>query len=504
MTLPANKLKYMEYLLISLAIAYVLIYCCLAVLRMPCGFELEWTEGLILEHIRQILSGHSLYLRPSLQFIPAVYTPGYFYLAALVAKIFGVGFMSIRALSFLASLGCFAMIFLFVKRQTRNNFAGILAMGLFAATYRISGAWFDIARGDSLFLFLVLLAIYFLKFGKSWKMSALSGFCLFLAFFTKQTAIFIFLPIMLYCLFWNRKAFLYLLVIGGGLIALSTLYLNALYKGWYNYYVFNLLSQHPLLYQQIINFWTIDILKSLPLALLMSMIYLFKACGKGKHSGGWFYLSLAMGMMGAAWVCRIHLGGYDNVLMPAYALLAILSGMAINAIGDKIYILKEYQGIKVKTAVYLLLIIQFVMLGYNPGAQIPTPEDARAGETIKKMVGSFTGEVYIFPSGYLTVLAGKKNYAHTQTMADTILYGKPGPVRDRLINEIKGAIYAKKFMAIITDYRDPLFQWFKPGIEKNYPRHGEIVYHARDFIPVTGMVTRPNYIYALEQKEFEK
>ena len=48
----------------------------------------------------------------------------------------------------------FALLIFRLNRASRT--AGLVAAGLYAASYRFSGAWMDIARADSLFLFLIL------------------------------------------------------------------------------------------------------------------------------------------------------------------------------------------------------------------------------------------------------------------------------------------------------------------------------------------------------------
>ena len=150
-----------------------------------------------------ILSGRPLYVEPSLEFTPFIYTPLYFYVAAAVSKVLGVGFLPLRLVSFVASLGCLWLIGRFVRRETGSWTWGIVAAGLFAATYRLSGAWLDIARVDTLFLFLVLGSIHLLRFrrgpldGGGWAADGL-------AFLTKQTALFIALPLALYPLLFGR------------------------------------------------------------------------------------------------------------------------------------------------------------------------------------------------------------------------------------------------------------------------------------------------------------
>ena len=159
--------KVFRYTLLAVAALYVAIYLILVFFRIQYPFELEWMEGGSLRQVIRILSGQKLYVSPSLEFVPFIYNPLYFYISAFISKIIGGGFMPLRLVSFISSLGCFFIIFLFVKRETKNIFFGVIAACLFAATFRISGAFFDIARVDSLFLLFLLIALYLIKFEDS-------------------------------------------------------------------------------------------------------------------------------------------------------------------------------------------------------------------------------------------------------------------------------------------------------------------------------------------------
>jgi hypothetical protein len=130
------------------ALAFVVSYVCIALLRIDYPFEIEWMEGGSRGHVARILSGEALYGPPTLAFTPFIYTPLYFQVTAWLVPVFAEGFLALRFVSWFASLGCFALVAAFVLGETRNRVAALLAMGVFAATYRISGAWFDIARVD--------------------------------------------------------------------------------------------------------------------------------------------------------------------------------------------------------------------------------------------------------------------------------------------------------------------------------------------------------------------
>ncbi len=157
-------IKIIKYFLVLCSVLYILVYIFIAVQHIFYPYELEWMEGGMVDHVVRLLSRKQLYTEPSIEFIPFIYTPLFSYVGMIISKIFGVGFFSLRLISFLSSLGCFIIIFEFVRRETKSLFFAILSTGLFAATYRISGAWLDLARVDSLFLlFLLWVPIFFVS-----------------------------------------------------------------------------------------------------------------------------------------------------------------------------------------------------------------------------------------------------------------------------------------------------------------------------------------------------
>jgi hypothetical protein len=68
------------------------VYILIACYRIRSPFEIEWFEGTLVDHVQRILNGESLYVAPSLKFVPCMYTPLYYFVAAVVAKLTGIGF----------------------------------------------------------------------------------------------------------------------------------------------------------------------------------------------------------------------------------------------------------------------------------------------------------------------------------------------------------------------------------------------------------------------------
>ncbi len=486
--------KFLQYGLLIGAEAYIIAYLYLVFFRIQYPFELEWMEGGSVDHVSRILSGQKLYVTPSLEFIPYVYTPLYFYLSAFVSTIVGVGLMPLRFVSFIASLGSFLFIFLIVKQETKNEYASILATCLFAATFQISGAWFDLARVDSLFLFFLLVAIYLIRFKTSPGFYFLAGVFISLSFLTKQTALIISLPIMFYCILVDlRRSYFFVgtvvAIIGG-----STLLLNYIHDGWYNYYILDLPGQHPIIKRFLVEFWLVDIVLPLAIAFSISIFYLLDQLSDFKKDR-LFYLLLAIGMLGGAWFSRLHSGGVENVLFPAYAIISILFGLGLNKALEYVQIAPAAKQELMRSYIYLVCIIQFASLVYNPLSLILSQKDAEQGREFINKLAQIEGEILLPYHGYLPTLAGKRSFAQHMAIVD-ILRADEGPIKNKLINEIKQAIQEKRFSAIILNNNEWFLFWFSDDIEKHYVKQpGRVFEDAHVFWTVTGMRTRPEFVY---------
>lgn len=489
------------------AVLYIFIFCVIAVSRISYPYELEWMEGSSVDHVRRILSGLQLYVEPDLQFVPFIYTPLYFYVSALFSKLLGIGFFPLRMVSFLSSFGCFVILFLFVRRETNSLECGMLSAGLYAATFRIGGSWFDIARVDSLFMLFLLSGIYFLRSKPSNTNLVLAGILTSLSFLTKQSALFVAIPLSIYCLRCLPKLARW--VYPGTFLFLTgstTLLFQWISGGWYYYYIFDLPSQHYFKWEMLYAFWTEDLLSHLSVALAVSLLFLtYKVYERRSNDFAFFFL-LFVGMVGSSWLSRLHSGGYNNVLLPAYAIITLYFSLGIHILLPSICskssdnktrsIHSDSHFGPSKRLLYqhftiILCILFFASLFYNPLDDVPGKTDVDAGDAFIRSLEAIEGEVLVLSHGFLPSLAGKKTHAHAMAMWD-VLRGTDQSVANKLRTTIENAIHNKQFEAIVTN--GPLM--FALGeFEENYILERVLFDNDRVFWPVTGAKTRPNWLY---------
>jgi hypothetical protein len=145
-------------------------------------------------------------------------------------------------------------------------------------------------------------------------------------------------------------------------------------------------------------------------------------------------------------------------------------------------------------AVYLLAILQFALLIYDPRSQIPTAADRQAGKELIEKISRMPGEVLYFDHGYLPTLAGKASHAQACAVND-IFRADKGTVGLKLRAEIRAALKARRFSAVILEHP----HWFKMYLDEDYAVKEPVFGDKNVFWPVTGKKRKNRYIYVPRQ-----
>lgn len=471
--------------LLAGALLYVAVYVGVAAARMGYPYELEWTEGRMADHVARIVAGEKAYVRPALEFKSVGYPFLYYYVSAAAAKVTGVSIFPLRLVAFLSSLGSLALIFLFVRRETKDWYAGALGACFFAAAYKLSGGYYDVARCDSLLVALLLAGLYVVRFYASWPATALAALLFSLAMLTKQTALLVTLAALPWCFVrdWRKGAAMTLAI--GAITGGSILIMDAVHDGWYRYFTLTAIARHTLREGEGLRFWTRDLLTPLPVAFAMSLFFLGRLCSPSRWRDGVFYVCTTGSLVFVGWIGIWSDGGDRNALIPTYAAAALLFGLSFHAICDAARNRPRRQAIA--AALYVLCLFQMVLLVYNPKSFIPTKEDREAGRRLVETMRGIQGEVWLTFHGYLPTLAGKHNYAPSY---DYTAYGDPTPEQQVFQEEVRQAVRNHKFAAIITNGHTLRKEW------EPYYRFDRPVFDSPDaFYPVVGYQTRPKSIF---------
>lgn len=479
---PLSKLAWI--IALSISIGFILVLPAMFYFRIQYPFELYWEEGLAVDHVLRVLGNQSIYTEPSLAFIPFVYTPFYFYLSALFSLIFGDGFFALRLVSIFSSIGIFLLLFILIKKKINILYA-IIAMGFFAATYRMGGTFFDIGKPDMLFVFLSFAGFYCLVFSPSRINLILGPILMGLAFYTKQSSLFIIIPTAIYSIIANRKSGKQIALSFGIVLMGPYIVINLTTNGWFNFYCFELPALHPFRWQSIELFWTNNLLFPVPILLGLSFFSLLKINPNEERRRRTEYLVFGASFLFCSWMTAIHQGD-SNIYIPAYLALALLATIGLYKFQLATEIVIGKNGSTLLASI--IIIIQFGILVYSPQNQVPSVADRKAGEYFFTKLQDYPKPVWITHHGYYNYMTEGVVYA-TESSILSVLESNH-PASGKLDSIIKTELVGGKFATIISDT-----DWLEMYIPKNYTREEIDWENATNFIPISGWATRPAYVY---------
>ena len=412
-----------------------------------------------------------------------------FYVSAAVCGAVGVGFVPMRLVSVAATLGSLALIYRLVSRETGSRFAGAMAAGLFVATYGASGFWFDLVRVDMLFLVLVLGGLYLVRFGESGWSACAAGVVLTLAILTKQTAVVVAAPLVVYALAtnWRRGVVLALATVGLGVA--SFVVLDAMHGGWLRYYTLAVPASHRIELPRLLSFWTSGLLKPLFVACGLGLLYVGGELLWGDRKRFRFYGLATAGMLVSAWMPWAKAGGWVNTLLAAHAMLAVLFGLGLHKVVELQASSAYGRQVGREVGLYVVCLLQFGLLARNPLGQVPTRADRAAGEALVARLAAMEGEVFVQSHGYLAGMAGRRGHAHAWAVRDVLRSGTaPG---EALGAELEQALREHRFAAILCDAN--MFR-LREKMMEHYVASGPVFEEPDVFYPVTGLAIRPEVL----------
>ncbi len=453
----------------------------IAAIRFRYPYELEWIGGAMRDHCMRVVSDQPLYVPHDSGWFPYEYPPLYFWVSALLMKLSNdYSFSPMRAVSIASTIGTCAIAFLWVKRlisswvpadkftnSSVQTVWGAIAAGMFLASYRFVGDWYDAERLDMLFIFLSVAGMYWLTLALESKTDTtaaktpqfrlsrleytlLSAAALTLSFFTKQQAIlFVFSAVA--ALAW-RHQYRSMAVFGvtvatgiGGGIAI----INRATHNWFTYYCFKVPLTNGIKVKQAIQFLISDVPHFAPcVACVLIAMYVLrkdstvgdktKLLTKMSDAECIFAVCFAAGILGS-WISRAHWGGDENVLIAAYLFIIMAACVAAGRL--------ELRSVGNISWIYMLAISQMIVLSYRPDKQIPTAANYAAGANYAHLIDNLQreGEVLCIDHGGLTTIS------HFQTMALADVMG----TEMKLPDSIAAAFKHHRYAVIITD-ADPV------------------------------------------------
>ncbi len=446
-------------------------------------YELEWIEGSVLHHVVRILQGKQLYVLPDMEFAPALYTPLYYYVSAVVAHFVGAGLPALRLVSFVSSL--FSCVFMgaVVWRITASRLAVLLVMLLYASVFHGCGFWYDIARVDSLWVALMMGSLYGLVSSRLtcqglWLTA--SALLLGLSVFTKQTSFFL---VPFWCLAivaWHGfgKALLRFLVVFALTIALLFGFMQWHSDGRFWFFTMQMAQHHGFTKGFPGHFVWGDLGYVLRYFLVLAIVGLTGFWQSSRRVfAGWLFLLL--GFSGMAFLSRLYVGGYLNVVMSMDFFVVVL------AVAGFHYRVRRSPWIMEKLVWCLLLCLNIFTGYFEPARHIPSAADRAYGDALLERISEVKGDVCIFRHGYLAYLAGKEFCAHESQVTDIMFSGNT-EMRDRLYADFRRRIGGLHYEVLLLDSMPELTGYVDVSTIPYDVSHLDNYQIVHDFEPVEG------------------
>lgn len=465
-------LRWLKFATEALSALAILMFLAVALKRLRYPFELDRMESAMMTTVWRVVHGMPVYVRPSLEWAPFLYSPFFFYCAAAMTRLLGVGYAALRMVSILATLGSCALLALFTYRETRNRTAAFASAGLFAMLYSVVLSWYDIGRVDSLSLFFFLLALYCMRFSSP----LLAALVWVLAFQTKQS--FLPLAVLAFLADWHRPKQLALGLLSFGVLAYASIaWLNHTTHGWYGYYVFGSVKELGFSTFYAKTYLPYDLVQPLALALALIVFAVLLHPPAWRSRKTFFYAYLTALIVAGIWFARAHVGSYYNTLMPVYAWLCLLFGLALARLTQS--------GVRLPapaaatpgahlhawpSLIWMLAFAQIAMHLYRPGAYAMDANAARQRWTFLEQLRATSGDIWLVNHSYDALLAGKGLHAEMDAF-DAVL-GRPDAPS---VAEFQQAIREHRFTAILLDRApdtySPKWVFDDAAFRSAYPLH---------------------------------
>ena len=463
--------------------------------RVAFPLDLEWMEGGTLVHALRFAQGKGIYVEPSVDFVPFLYTPFYPFLLSILSRLAPLGYILGRSVSIAAFAGgLFWMAFLCQREMAdygwrRRLVATAVALGgvgAVCAAFEFTGTFYDLVRGDSLMLFLVATVLALGFIGQEGSSAAGAGALIALAFFTKQTASIPGIAIGIGLLIANWRRGVIYGSVAAGCLGAGAYALDKASGGWFRTYVFDLHQSHGFSAEQAFRNAPLKLAThTWPLWLaLLAVVFVLWRVERLRRVDAVLLLSAVAGVVSA----MVGFGtqwAFDNAFIPAVFFPAFaLSVLGARTIGLLIGSQRPLAELVTATALALLALQSFKTGPPDPKT-VPTEQDRVAAARFLEHLSGLPGDGFIPFHPYYAVLVGKRPFVHRMGVFDVA--AKLG--RPRGLDE---AIATQRFPWIVLDWKSRPNEW--PGLDEKY----HAVHTFQDGVDsarsMSGAETSPRYL----------
>ncbi len=523
----SSYLPCLPFVLLSTWVFVVLARVFLSRLTYP--LDLEWMEGGTLVHALRLARGQPLYAEPSVDFVSFLYTPLYPAVLAALSKVFGLSYVLGRAVSILAFSGALVLLVAAVRGMAQQyeseelrsvaTTAGLLGAAAVCLAFPFCGAFYDLIRCDSLWLFLVAAGLHSCSPGRSRTWIVMGALLLVLAIFTKQTAA----PFMVaaaasVALTSGITPGLLFSAVAFGSTAAAILVGQYLTHGWLWIYIYRLHQGHETQFERI---WleTPVILLDYGVVLLapVAACLVFVALRRRLSRRLFHWAAMAATGLATAAVTSATQGAYDNAYIPAVYFGALLSAACavelpalaagLRASTDRaVWSAGERHGswrgsLRAFGLLGLGLFSAHVVIRWeDPSPQIPTLQDRARASRLLAYVKEQGPAIFVPCHPYYNVLAGGSGHLHCMGASDVYYWPRTitsDPERDAAIKarfreSVTSSLASRRWTMVIQDdcARAHFF-----GLKAYYRLADDLARTGKAPRPLTGAPCSPRYVW---------
>jgi hypothetical protein len=498
-------------------------------LRLSYPLDLEWMEGGVLTHALRLGRGQPLYAEPSVDFVSFLYTPLYPAVLCVLSKIFGLSYALGRAVSILAFSGALALLVAAVRGMAQQfeseelpavaTAAGLLGAAAVCLAFPFCGAFYDLVRCDSLWLFLVSAGLYSCSPGRSTPRIVLGALLLVLGFFTKQTAA----PFMVaaaasVALTSGLTRGLVFSAVAFGSTTTAILVGQYLTDGWLWIYIYRLHQGHETRLERI---WpeTPRVLFDYGFMLLVPIAacLVFVAFRRRLSRRLFYWASMAGTGLATAAVGSATQGAYDNAYIPAVYFGALLSaacavelpalaaGLGASSDGT-VWSIGERRrpwlgSLRIFSLLGLGLLSAHAMIRWlDPSLQVPNQQDHAEARRLLAYLAEQGPEIFVPCHPFYSVLAGGRGHLHVMGLNDVYSWprtitsdpGRDSAIKDRFRESVTSSFKARRWKTVIQDdcFTPRLF-----GLNRYYRVVEDLARSGKSPRSLTGYPCAPRYVW---------
>ncbi|MBN2574384.1 MAG: DUF2029 domain-containing protein [Deltaproteobacteria bacterium] len=487
--------------------------------RLTYPLDLEWMEGGVLVHAQRVAAGQGIYVPPSVDFIPFLYTPLYPALLALLSFVFPLGYTLGRVVSILAFATALLAIVLAAageasgrRRKLFVALPGIAGVGVVAAGFPFAGNFYDLVRADALVLALEAWAVLLALRGRARTSALVAGLLIALGFFAKQTAIIVGVGIGAGLLVANLRRGLYYGASAAVTLAAGIGLLLGTSRGWFWTYIFKLHQSHAFRKDAVTDVaWPVtqQFLWPLFLALILATVGLALSRRLRRSDAVLWGAALAgeaSALVGFATQWADSNAFIPAVFFPAFAAAVFVARLARVAVDGR-----KWGAVAVAVGVALLLGAQSlhtlppapvrgpggrwpIFLGWpklgralpTVASAVPSAQDRAAARRLLDELRALPSPLFIPFHTYYAVLAGKQPFVHRMGVRDVeAALGRP--------KGLDQAIAEQRFAAIVLDWKSYPGEW--PNLDRTYRVAGEFREGTNSVRMFAGAQTSPDRLY---------